>query len=173
MAWYFNKQLLNRLAKILLYLFTPFLVFKCDQFLYANISPALIAVYNILSLVLLISVFLTMKLTRRANGFKSSTLDFLVIFVIILIPNLLFIGTIFFALATLTRKMILTYISGVLFLLIYAMAMGGFANLDNDTFRILADPFGVSAISLLSKFWTVSEINNNSMHLFLLIQKWV
>ena len=29
-----------------------------------------------------------MKLTRRSDGFKSSTLDFLVIFVIILIPNL-------------------------------------------------------------------------------------
>ena len=53
-----------------------------------TISTSIIVIYNFLYLLLLTSVFLTMKLTRRANGFKSSTLDFLVIFVIILIPNL-------------------------------------------------------------------------------------
>jgi UDP-GlcNAc:undecaprenyl-phosphate GlcNAc-1-phosphate transferase len=39
-------------------------------------------------LVLIAAVIMTLKLTRRAHGFKSSTLDFLVIFVILLIPNL-------------------------------------------------------------------------------------
>jgi UDP-GlcNAc:undecaprenyl-phosphate GlcNAc-1-phosphate transferase len=80
--------MLNRIAKIALYLFTPFMIFNCDQGLYSNIGSLLIISYNVLYLLLLASVFLTMKLTRRSNGFRSSTLDFLVIFVIILIPNL-------------------------------------------------------------------------------------
>ena len=88
LAWVFNKKYLNRIAKIVLYLFTPFMIFNCDQGLYVNLKPALIIIYNSLYLLLLASVFLTMKLTRRSKGFKGSTLDFLVIFVIILIPNL-------------------------------------------------------------------------------------
>ena len=83
-----DKKTLNRVAKIALYQFTPFMIYRCDLTLNANLSPLLIGIYNALYLVLLASMFLTMKLTRRSNGFKSSTLDFLVIFVIILIPNL-------------------------------------------------------------------------------------
>ena len=88
LAWFLDKKTLNRVAKAALYLFTPFMIYRCDLMLYASISPLLIGIYNSLYLVLLASMFLTMKLTRRSNGFKSSTLDFLVIFVIILIPNL-------------------------------------------------------------------------------------
>jgi UDP-GlcNAc:undecaprenyl-phosphate GlcNAc-1-phosphate transferase len=88
LAWFIDKKTLNRFAKVALYFFTPFMIYRCDLTLYANLSPLLIGIYNSLYLVLLASMFLTMKLTRRSNGFKSSTLDFLVIFVILLIPNL-------------------------------------------------------------------------------------
>lgn len=88
LSWFLNKQFLNRVAKLCLYLLTPFVVYSCDQGLYFYMDTAYIAVYNFLYLILLAAVFLTMKLTRRASGFKSSTLDFLVIFVILLIPNL-------------------------------------------------------------------------------------
>ena len=88
LAWVVNKQVLNRIAKIAFYLFTPFIIFNCDLNLYSTLSPVQIWLYNGLYLLLLTSVFLTMKLTRRSKGFKSSTLDFLVIFVILLISNL-------------------------------------------------------------------------------------
>lgn len=88
LAWFLNKKHLNKIAKITLYLFTPFMIFKCDQVLYSSIGYTFIVAYNFFYLLLLTSVILTMKLTRRANGFKPSTLDFLVIFVIILLPNL-------------------------------------------------------------------------------------
>jgi UDP-GlcNAc:undecaprenyl-phosphate GlcNAc-1-phosphate transferase len=88
LAWFFDKRMLNRVAKVALYLFTPIMIYRCDLTLYANLSHLFISIYNALYLVLLASMFLTMKLTRRSNGFKSSTLDFLVIFVIILLPNL-------------------------------------------------------------------------------------
>ena len=88
LAWFINKKNLNKIAKIALYLFTPFIVFSCDQGLDSYIDPIFIAIYNSLYFLLLASVVLTMKLTRRSDGFKISTLDFLVVFVIILIPNL-------------------------------------------------------------------------------------
>ena len=87
-AWSTNNDVLNKISKIALYLFTPFIILNCDQELTASISIFLNMVYNLFYFILLLAVFVTMKFTRRANGFKSSTLDFLVIFIIILIPNL-------------------------------------------------------------------------------------
>jgi ABC-2 type transport system permease protein len=78
---------------------------------------------------------------------------------VILIPNLLFIGSIFFALATLSRKMVMTYLAGVGFLMIYGAMQGGFTGWENDTAKILIDPFGISALGILTKYWTVSDIN--------------
>jgi len=87
-VWFFNKSIMDKVGRVVLYFFTPFIIFRCDLNLNANINHLLIVVYNLLYLIMLASVFLTMKLTRRSNGFKSSTLDFLAIFVILLIPNL-------------------------------------------------------------------------------------
>ena len=87
-SYLIKKEVLSRLVKLTLYLFTPFLIYQSDQTFYQYFDPIIIAIYNFLYLILLAAIFLTLKLTRRANGFKSSTLDFLVIFAIILVPNL-------------------------------------------------------------------------------------
>jgi UDP-GlcNAc:undecaprenyl-phosphate/decaprenyl-phosphate GlcNAc-1-phosphate transferase len=88
LAWLFDQNILHRISKTAFYLFTPFIIFKCDLGLQASHGPLLISAYNTLYLLLLGSVLLTMKLTRRSNGFKNSTMDFLVIFLILMIPNL-------------------------------------------------------------------------------------
>jgi len=88
LAWFMKKHFLDRVVKLGLYLLTPFVIYYCDQGIYLYMDNTFIILYNSLYLVLMVAVFFTMKLTRRANGFKSSTLDFLVIFVILLIPNL-------------------------------------------------------------------------------------
>jgi ABC-2 type transport system permease protein len=90
---------------------------------------------------------------------------FLLPAVVILIPNLLFIGSIFFSLATLSRKMVMTYLAGVGFLMIYGAVQGGFTGWENDTAKILLDPFGISALGILTKYWTVAEINLNQIPL--------
>jgi ABC-2 type transport system permease protein len=84
---------------------------------------------------------------------------FLLPAVVILIPNLLFIGSIFFSLATLSRKMLMTYLAGVGFLMIYALMQAGFTAWENDVAKILIDPFGISALDILTKYWTVADIN--------------
>ena len=88
LGWLVNKEFGRKVVKACLYVLTPFVIYRCDQALYMHLNTTFIIAYNFLYLMLLIAVFLTMKLTRRMNGFKGSTLDFLVIFVILLIPNL-------------------------------------------------------------------------------------
>lgn len=90
---------------------------------------------------------------------------FLLPAMVILIPNLLLIGSIFFSLATLSRKMVMTYLAGVGFLMIYGAMQGAFVSWENDTAKILLDPFGISALGILTKYWTVAEINLNQIPL--------
>ena len=88
---------------------------------------------------------------------------FIIPTLVILIPNLLLIGSIFFALATLSRKMVTTYLAGVGFLMIYGLIQSTFLSWDNNTAKILLDPFGISALDILSRYWTVAEINVNQL----------
>jgi UDP-GlcNAc:undecaprenyl-phosphate GlcNAc-1-phosphate transferase len=83
-----KNKFLDRVVKLGLYLLTPFLIYHCDQVIYLYIDTTFIIVYNLIYMAVMVAIFFTMRLTRRANGFKGSTLDFLVIFVILLIPNL-------------------------------------------------------------------------------------
>jgi len=79
---------------------------------------------------------------------------------LIIIPNLLLMGSILFALATLTRKMTATYLAGVAFLAVYAIIGVQLHRMDNETLKVLLDPFGITALTVYSKFWTVSDMNN-------------
>ena len=88
---------------------------------------------------------------------------YLMPFIITLIPNLILIGSMFFALATLSRKMISTYMAGVGFLAIYSIIGILLHKMSDDTWRILLDPFGINGLSVQTKFWTIADMNNNLM----------
>ena len=90
---------------------------------------------------------------------------FLLPTIIILIPNLLLIGSIFFSLATISRNMVMSYMAGIGLMIVYGFVTWGFTFLENDTIRILADPFAISSLGVFTKYWTVSEINTNPMPL--------
>ena len=87
-TWFFCGQHLNRLSKVVLYLCTPFFIFNVDQVLYTHFGNTFLLAYNASFVLLLALLIMTLKFTRRTQGFKPSTLDFLVVFIIILIPNL-------------------------------------------------------------------------------------
>jgi hypothetical protein len=91
--------------------------------------------------------------------------SFMAPLLVIVLPNLILTGSVFFALATLTRKMVNTYVAGVIFLLVYVLSSLTFNRFDNDLLRILADPFAISALTVLTKYWTVAEMNVNAMPL--------
>jgi len=82
-----------------------------------------------------------------------------------IIPNTLLAGAIFFRLATLSRKLVSTYLAGVATLAIYGIVSAGFRFIENDTIKILLDPFGINGLSVLTKFWTVADMNQNLMPL--------
>lgn len=90
---------------------------------------------------------------------------FLMPILVVLVPNLLLIGSILFSIAVLTRKMVFTYMSSILFLMIYGGISIGLSFLADNPIRILADPFGFTGLVQLTKNWTVSDINLNPIPL--------
>lgn len=78
-------------------------------------------------------------------------------FVMFLLPNLFFAGTIFFALVALTRTIMAAYLGSVIFLVAYLIALDAASTLENQRLVSLIDPFGISASEYVTRYWTIAE----------------
>lgn len=78
---------------------------------------------------------------------------------VMVVPNLLLAGTIFFAVAALTRSVMATYAGAVGFLVANAIASELLDNVENETVAGLLDPFGFGAFAIATRYWTVFQKN--------------
>ncbi|MEO8133921.1 MAG: M1 family aminopeptidase [Betaproteobacteria bacterium] len=74
-------------------------------------------------------------------------------------PTLLVTGAAFFALATATRSMMWTYVGAVATVVLFLASRLLLRDPAYDTLSALADPFGIGALSLATKYWTASDRN--------------
>ncbi len=75
------------------------------------------------------------------------------------LPTVLVMSAGFFSLATATRSMMWTYVGVVGFLVLYITARLLLRDPAYDTFSAMADPFGVGALRLITKYWTATDRN--------------
>ena len=75
------------------------------------------------------------------------------------LPTLLIVSATFFALATATRSMMWTYVGAVALLVLYLVMRGLARDARFDDVAALAEPFGLSALSIATKYWTAAERN--------------
>jgi len=75
------------------------------------------------------------------------------------LPTLLIVSASFFALATATRSMMWTYVGAVVALVLYLVMRGLLRDPQYDRIVALADPFGMSAFTITTKYWTAAERN--------------
>lgn len=78
---------------------------------------------------------------------------------IVLLPNALLIGGVFFSLAATTRKMLPVYVGSVLVLIGWLLARQLIADIDNKTLAALIDPFGSRALNGVTEYWSIAERN--------------
>lgn len=76
------------------------------------------------------------------------------------VPTLFVMGAGFFALATATRSMLTTYVGVIVFLVLYFVATGSLDRPGNETLVAMIDPFGLGAMSQLTKYWTAADRNS-------------
>jgi len=75
------------------------------------------------------------------------------------LPTLLILGAVFFALATVTRSMMWSYVGAVLLLVLFLVTRGLLRDPKFDEIAALTDPFGLSALDIATKYWTAAERN--------------
>ena len=75
------------------------------------------------------------------------------------LPTLLIMGAAFFALATVTRSLMWTYVGAVAMLVFFSVSRVWLRDLQRDTLSALIDPFGLSALASVTKYWTAVDRN--------------
>jgi aminopeptidase N/ABC-type transport system involved in multi-copper enzyme maturation permease subunit len=75
------------------------------------------------------------------------------------LPTLLVMAAGFFAVATITRSMMSSYVAAVVFLVGFFLARGALRDPQWDNIVALVDPFGLAAYGLVTKYWTATERN--------------
>jgi ABC-2 type transport system permease protein len=77
-----------------------------------------------------------------------------------IIPNIIFSGSIFFALVIYSRKMLPVYIGGILLFAGYIISSTLMGQLEHKTLAALLDPFGLAASAIQTEYWTIAEQNS-------------
>lgn len=75
------------------------------------------------------------------------------------LPTLAIVSAGFFALATATRSLMWTYVGAVAALVLFTGSRIWLRDLQHDTISALADPFGVAALTIVTKYWTAADRN--------------
>ena len=75
------------------------------------------------------------------------------------LPTLLITGAAFFALATATRSLMWTYVGAVGLLVFFSVTRVWLRDQQYDAVSALTDPFGLSALGIVTKYWTAADRN--------------
>ena len=78
---------------------------------------------------------------------------------VIVLPNLLFVGAIFFTLAGLSRSLLATYLGVVALFVLWIISQVMLRDVENQFAASLVDPFGLASLALDTRYWTVVERN--------------
>lgn len=84
------------------------------------------------------------------------------------LPNMLLIGVIVFAVTTLSRSVYVGFIAIIAIVIIIGVVNSIAADMDNEIVAMLIDPSGMQALNYYTKYWTVDEFNTNNLP----VEKW-
>ena len=80
-------------------------------------------------------------------------------FVLIVLTNVFFTGSLFFMSGSLTKRPLLVYIQGILLLGLYEMLDGLANNVETKELATLIDPLLLLSIFIKTQYWTIAEQN--------------
>ncbi len=80
-------------------------------------------------------------------------------FLLFALPNVLFSASIIFAVAVLMRSTMAAFITAIALIVGYSVAGSFTSDMENETLGAMLDPFGGSAMELITKYWSVDDKN--------------
>ncbi len=124
---------------------------------------ASLALFAIVALAIWLASLMPWLEAERVGAFDWKPYAFAL--AVLVAPNLLLSGSLFFALATWTRNLMYTYV-GVVALFVGYMVAGVLSqDVQQDEMSVILDPFGMGAFEFVTKYWTVAERNSQVLAL--------
>lgn len=124
---------------------------------FAGAIVVLLAVFSSIALGMIIGSFMPWLEHDKFGPFNI--MSYVTPYLTSVLPNLVFTGALFFALATTTRSIFINYVVSIVFLLGYLVALNLFADMDNKQLAAFIDPFGNVAGISVTRYWTIVERN--------------
>jgi len=124
---------------------------------------ASVLIFVPVALAIAIGGFMPWLEAERVGAFTLT--PYLFSFAVLVLPNIFLMSGVFFAVATLTRSMMYTYVSLVAFFVGYAIAGNLLGSLENEKLAAVLDPFAGGALGLATKYWTAAERNTQVLAL--------
>lgn len=94
-----------------------------------------------------------------SNFGPFSAVSYLWPYLISTLPTILLLGSMFFALVSVSRKIMYAYIVSISFIVFYSISLNLLSQLDNKLFAALLDPFGLVASDRVTEYWSIAEKN--------------
>jgi UDP-GlcNAc:undecaprenyl-phosphate GlcNAc-1-phosphate transferase len=85
---FFKKRYLGGCLRVVLYLTIPIVLYLAEDGRAVWMNDDLLLLYRLCFGIAALFVILTVRFTRRKKGFRVSTMDFLIIFIALVVPNL-------------------------------------------------------------------------------------
>ena len=86
--------------------------------------------------------------------------NYLYAYAVLALPSVFMTSAIFFALATVTRSMGWTFVGVVVFVIGYTVATSALGKPELEPIMARWEPFGMSALGLVTRYWTVADRNS-------------
>ncbi|MET0330608.1 MAG: M1 family aminopeptidase [Dyella sp.] len=79
---------------------------------------------------------------------------------VLVIPDMLFVAALLFALACATRSLLATYLGVIAFFVLHAVAGLLTGDVNHHTLAALLDPFGGRTLAIVTRYWSADESNH-------------
>ncbi len=130
---------------------------------FAGACVVMLLIYLALPLGSLVGTWMPWVDHDRLQQFRL--MSYLRPFLIIVVPNILFVSALFFAVGAITRNLLSIYVQGVALFAIWAISQNILRDLDKRLLGAIVDPFALSTSGLVTRYWTVADKNTRDIML--------
>jgi UDP-GlcNAc:undecaprenyl-phosphate GlcNAc-1-phosphate transferase len=88
LTWFFKREWIGGSIRVALYLFIPVMLYLGERNVALWMNDQVLNFSDLSFGAVVVFVILTLRLTRRKKGFKTTPMDFLILFVALVVPNL-------------------------------------------------------------------------------------
>ena len=84
---------------------------------------------------------------------------------VMVIPNALIVGSLFFTVGALSRRMLVVFTQGMVLMMLYLVSGSLLGQMDRRELAGMLDPFGMRAMGYVTQYWSIAQQNNSLLPL--------